>query len=278
MRRVGLLFLAFVVCFTPFPAAAIADNRCTSRFCVFGGVPEPEAPDETVRLDSGEVTIRWGYISYSVNAVYEFFNTGDTRTQRVGIPLLVKRTYRGNCPETVRLHPNSNLDPSASVTTGPIVGLHALEVRVDGRKVELTEERNFLKTQGSSQNQVDGNYGPEPRWMVTDVTFRGNAKTTIRCEYSAPFIGSAYKVLFGHGTGRAWKGRVGKLVFIIDSSDVPAKKKANIWMKNGDPADLWESLRSTNNITVMERCAFEPKRRARLSGDIDCRYISLFGP
>ncbi|MEW6141397.1 MAG: hypothetical protein AB1733_24505 [Thermodesulfobacteriota bacterium] len=253
MRHTRSLLLSCVVCVLLFaPLVAVGAAKCPPRIYSLAGAPEPDAPQDSVRMDSGEVTIRLSEEFYWVDAVFHFYNTGETTTQRVGIPTIdnnLQQKGYGRCP----------------TPRGAIVDLLELELWVDGRRAALSEERDFLKRGASRSKGQDSPryYVPERRWMAADVTFAGHAKTTIRCKYKARYIQSRL-VRVGYGTARAWKGNIGKLAFIIDCADVGGTP--NVRVDTGFPEDSRTRLR-TENLIIVETRDFEPAAVSHLMLD-----------
>ena len=66
----------------------------------------------------------------------------------------------------------------------------------------------------------------ETRWLVKNVTFKGNTKTITRVKYTAPYGGmhgrrDDNRGEYLYGTGRSWKGTIGKARFLVrESPDV----------------------------------------------------------
>ncbi len=247
-------------------------DACVRRICLEGAVPEPDAPHENIRLDSGEVTIRLGR-PCSIDAVFVFFNTGETTTQRIGIPTLIDAAKQGSdlaCPTPVEIDLNRSSSLEVPDPRDPIVGLRDLQMWVDGRSGALSEERDFLKGGGvSSEVQDSPRYKPERRWMVTKVIFPGRAKTTIRYRYKIPYAVYRPIARFPYGTGRVWKGNIGRLAFIIDCTDVGGTENVRV---GGDfRNDSGKVLRS-ENLIIMEKRDFKPASAAHLSLSADRYY------
>ena len=135
---------------------------------VVGGSATPKSQHETVRMDSEQVMIRLGQRSYTVDAIFHLFNTGETVTEWVGFP---KRRvkFTGSWlpqPDFVRF-----------------------DTWVDGRHVEVTELRDaaayesFWEVLASLHyrlNRLINLYAPlghmRNEWMGQRVTFPRHAR------------------------------------------------------------------------------------------------------
>lgn len=164
---------------------------CPPNMTIVGGAPAPHSPLPSIRMVSQEVTIRLKHLGYSVEAVYEFFNAGETITERVGFPRHVDRWRPsiGPC-----------LDPHHRVDD--FMRFHA---SVNGRQVVCSEERDFLS-------------GSDSKWMVTEVTFPSGARTTMSVSYAAHYSGPYASYVYG--ASPYWNGKIGKAAFILDSADL----------------------------------------------------------
>lgn len=171
-----------------------------------GGAVSPKKGHGAIRMDSEEVIIRLRKDRYSVDAVFHFFNTGRTTTEWVGFP-------KRGVFEFIRF-----------------------DTWVDGRKAQVTEERDAGTTRSIVKRMISGfsslvlqqrtrewpNPGapkPEDRWLVQHVTFPAQASTTIRTSYEG-FYTWGFSMDYILETGAYWKDRIGKITFIIDCTDV----------------------------------------------------------
>ena len=186
-----------------------------------GGGASPKTKHQTVRMDSEQVIIRLGLRSYTVSAVFHFFNTGETVTEWVGFAKRAasEHGFYPILPDLIRF-----------------------EASVDGRSVEVKEETDpeengiFWRsiwgkvTSSFSRGGRTTRFGRprirKNRWPVQRVTFPSHMRTTIRTTYEAKYIfRSAY---YAVGTGRLWKDSIGKAVVLIDSTDVGGTKNISV--------------------------------------------------
>ena len=99
-------------------------------------------------------------------------------------------------------------------------------------------------------------------WIVRRVKFPGHAYTKIRTKYQSRYFHFEGEVSANYivGTGRHWKDRIGKAVFIIDCSAVGGAENVKVvfpmapgpWLNSG-------------GVLVREIRNFEPKPRAVLT-------------
>ncbi|MEW6347417.1 MAG: hypothetical protein AB1646_00015 [Thermodesulfobacteriota bacterium] len=187
MRRVQFLIVcamvAGLVCAPP-PAAG---NDAPIR--LIGGGPASKAGHKTVRMVFESVTMRLKRKTYSVDARFRFYNTGDTTTERVGFP------KRG------RAAPGTTLIPGDF--------LH-FDTWVNGEKVSFSTERNLVRdvgrvlgclfVPGASLLFEDTQYSD---WLVKDVTFPGHSYTRTRVVHEVPYYlsnGPAAYYIYGTGS------------------------------------------------------------------------------
>ena len=81
--------LIFLLCFVLAGLLLVANSGRAddAPIEITGGAASPIAfPHQSIRMDSEEATIRLHKKSYTVDAVFRFFNTGETLTEWVGFP------------------------------------------------------------------------------------------------------------------------------------------------------------------------------------------------
>ncbi|MFH0824568.1 MAG: hypothetical protein V2B18_17580 [Pseudomonadota bacterium] len=197
----------------------------------------------SIRLDTSMATIRLKRYSYTVDAVLGFFNTGAITTLLVG----VKKMGSGQVPRL----------PGEDYSTYEFLSFQAW---VDGRKTEFADPR----VSASSTAGVAGDFDPPARnsgskWLASRVTFRANATVKIRLKYEVGYQsgGSTRHGYYYLGSGRNWKGKIRKAVFIIDSTAIGGTKNGG-----GGFSHLFlrapESRKLGENLTYLEIEDFEP--------------------
>lgn len=196
MRAYLWSLIALAVFFAPSLSGA---NDAPIR--IKGGGASLNSPHPTIRMHSEEVAIRLHKDSYTVEAVFHFFNSGETTTEWVGFPKRALGYLSFEPQDFIRF-----------------------ETWVDGKKTTFLEEpvpfrgvRNFLDAL-VSQSGVLTDY----RWLVKRVTFPAHATTTTRVRYEAAYhrLSDAKIAYYIYGTGAYCKGTIGNAVFEVDGSDV----------------------------------------------------------
>ena len=217
------------------------------RLSFAGGSISPSVQNDSIRLDSMQVTIRLKTYSYIVDSVFHMFNTGGSSRERVGMPKHYKFGFER--PEN----------------RPPVHDFIRFDAWVDGRKAEFTEESDFLKEADTPFPKLPPRAIPtyETRWMVKEIAFPALALTTIRIRYEAWYetSGPTYSVPrewgeYYCGTARYWKGEIGNAAFIIDGTDVPYSNKLILFKSDPEPRAI------TDRIQRYEKGNFEPPIKA----------------
>jgi hypothetical protein len=187
------------------PSSAICDDALLKVYG--GGLKLFDGDSISVRMESETVRIELHKKTYTVDATFEFFNYGKTAIAQVGFP---KRGY-GYAPGF-----------------RGVSDLINFRTWVDGGRVDVKEvpgevELNHQKIDAKQMTEIRKGelVGPleETRWLVKSVTFRGNAKTVTRVKYSVPYGGrDSDRGEYLYGTGKSWKGTIGKARFIVKAS------------------------------------------------------------
>ncbi len=201
-------------------AVASPSENTTQRpvISLQGGCIAPSSPNENIRLDVIHVTFRSKRDSYSVDARYCLFNTGETISVAVGMPKYGRPDLDEQRPKAI------------------VRDLISFNAWVNSRKAEFVEVSNFFT---DSNLRPVGGYCNETKraetgWMTKRVTFTGNATTTIRIRYEAHYhnhhVGSGRLSDTGYyhaSVGRYWKGMIKRAIFISDVTEV--KGEVNNW-------------------------------------------------
>lgn len=217
-----------------------------------GGVVSPVSDDASIRMDSEQVKIRLEEDSYSVDAEFIFYNTGETVTKLVGFP---RRNY---------------------LTTRPYEGrtnYMRFETWVNGKKAKIINSYPDDKPMTASEFMDKSRKGTLKKgatfpsreiklWIVRRVKFPGHAYTKIRTKYQSRYFDVEGKVraIYIVGTGRHWKDRIGKAVFIIDCSAVGGAENVKVDFRMAPGPWL-----NSGGVLVREIRDFEPKPRAVLT-------------
>jgi len=221
-----------------------------------GGVIAPETPHQSIRLDSQEVIIRLKSESYVVAIVFNLFNDGPAATEWTGFPKWVE----------------------ASSNVFPI--FKRFEGSVNGTKLKFSDasDRSWggRLTQAIPPQEKMPNFEkasvPKCQWLVTPVVFPGHAMTTIRVTYEALYYGSGISIAsYLFGTGRFWKGNIGKAVFIVDATDVGGTGEVSTYIQNESGHVKSTRRQISENVVKYELKDFKPHFDARFTARL---YIS----
>ncbi len=187
-----------------------------------GGGPSPKGHHQSIRMESEEVTIKLLYDSYIVDAVFHFFNAGETTTEWVGFPKVFGKTF-----QFIKFETWVN-DQEVEFT----------EVSEKGNLPGLWDSvHKFLSDEDGEPTGVPGDH-----WMAKKVTFSGHSATVTRVRYKAKYEGICARYIYG--TGSFWNGTIGKAVFIIDGNQA---SKMNFRVR-GEPATSTQTLISPKQV------------------------------
>ena len=200
---------ALIGFFVLFALPALAND---SAIDVYGGSAKMRNPGNTeVAMLSETVIITLGQKNYNVDATFEFFNYGKTETINVGFP---QTGYNGKKDATLYNFQTWINGKRVEVKCLPtLVVFHGEEYPEE--KLPITNEDTWLLH--------------KVRWLVKQVPFPGNQKTITRVNYNAPY-GESWQLLnyrfleYVYGTGKPWKGNIGKATFIIKLFDSSIRK------------------------------------------------------
>jgi hypothetical protein len=210
-----------------------------------GGGASPMSAHSTIRMDSEEVTIRLQKDGYTVDAIFHFFNTGETTKEWVGFP------KRGM---------------GSSATFTGIQDFMQFQTWVGDQPVLFREEREFWTRVPIFLRGIFSYIVEDRRWLVKEVTFPGHTETTTRVKYEAHYHFSEGNIAFYiYGTGSYWRDNIGRATFIVDASEIGGTKKIKV--------NLTEQSRRqmTEDTVTYELKDFDPPADATLK-------ISLIAP
>ncbi|MBN1291633.1 MAG: YARHG domain-containing protein [Candidatus Latescibacteria bacterium] len=197
------------------------------------GFLAPVEGDSTdIRMVSERVIIELGRTSYTVDASFEFMNDGDTVTVPVGFPDFgygYTNAFKGvRTNDTFKTWVNGE-----ACTFKNTPGM--MNIRIFGnpeRDIILTDPDSLDTAHANLQkglNPIETNsssamFVKELRWLVKEVTFPSGKTTSTRVRYTAVY-GNFGHLEYLYGTGRTWKGTIGKAVFVVKSSP-------EVWMQS----------------------------------------------
>lgn len=234
----------------PNPGQTHMASRKVPEIALHGGCITPAAPSESVRLDLMQVVIRQKRDSYSVDALFHLFNTGETTTETVGIP-----KYGTTDENWGTVAPWRAAEPR-------VCDFLRFDAWIDGQKTEFAEARRFYRDPSA---RPIGGYRKYPwgkrsdtRWMVKEVTFAGKATTIIRVRFEARYRNlvagaNPFDDGFYHSwTGRYWKDKIRKATFVMDTTDIGEER-------GGPGSDMSPAARRpTRTINRVEMRNYEP--------------------
>ncbi len=229
-----------------------------------GGGISPKSPHPAIRLDDQEVIVRLKPYTYTVDAIFHLFNTGETSTEWIGFP----KNSTGRSPGPL----------------GRVDDFIRFEGSVNGQTIAFTEERDLIKGARATQVGILSRGKNHDGWLVGEGAFPGHAKTTIRVRYETRYgncgMGCS-KAVYIYGTGGYWKDRIGKAVFIIDSTQKGGLDRADARFSGHETKKYGIRRRLiSKNIAKCEIRNFEPNphgsmtftftnRRPGRDGDLD---------
>lgn len=229
LRTLG--FVALMAGLSSWSGAARADVG--PLLILEGGAAAPKSSHRSIRLEHQEVTIRLGKKTYLVEAQFQLFNTSRSTTEWVGFP--ERLTYRALSTESSHFI--------------------RFDAWVDGRKTQVTEERDLSDTKSGRSS-----LSRENRWMVLRVTFPARKRTTIRCLYEAPYEHGGHRkaMTYIYGTGSYWKDTVGSAIFIVDAAEIGGTRHVLV---NLTPASGPRKI--SGSLLSFEMRDFKPSPEAR---------------
>ncbi|MEW6714182.1 MAG: hypothetical protein AB1306_03690 [Nitrospirota bacterium] len=179
-----------------------------------GGAMPSSGFNQTIKMETEEITIRLEKKSYTVDATFHFLNTGETKEEMVGFP---KRGfgYWGDFKGT-----------------RPFL---RFETWVNGKKTQFSEEPESASVEGVlylpdlinaiKENTSDSLFVKDFRWLVKRVLFPSRKKTVTRVRYEAEYQESSncLSASYIYGTGNPWKDTIGRALFKVDTAAAPEK-------------------------------------------------------
>ncbi|MFC1835303.1 hypothetical protein ACFL2Q_11300 [Thermodesulfobacteriota bacterium] len=197
-----------------------------------GGAPAPKSLLKSIRLDKADVTIRLEEAYYAVDAVFYFFNTGETTTEWVGFPWCVPVSY-------------------GSTVKG--YDFKRFHTWINGRPVVFQLEQDlFTSTKMSLYRRYSRffkRYLDYEGWLGHQVRFDGHAATNIRCTYDARYTATAHTLYaeYNLDTASSWKDNVRVTSFTVDATRVGGTKR--LWIGFGH---LYRRRLTTQNSIKIE--------------------------
>jgi len=219
---------------------------------VSGGAPTVAFPHQYIRMDFMDVTIRLKKSYYRVDAVFHFFNTGESITEWVGF---LKRGDMGN--------------------------FMRYDAWVDGQEMNVLEEPSWVRRKFHSVGRSLPKHSlgsrvlndlyrlffkPSMRdvWLMDQVTFPANSQTAIRIRYEASY--AQYDedriAVYEYGTGGNWKDGIGVAAITVNGTDIGGTK--NLVLRD---VPGWRRM-ITENVLRLETLNYEPGPDERFKVEI----------
>ncbi len=223
MQYSNLLKLSFVLIVILFTLKTNTVRANDAPINLQGGSVHALTGPLTVSMESEIVKIILHKKSYTVDAFFNFINSGETVALNVGFP----KNGAGW------------LDERFTHTSDFI----KFETWVDGKQVKFVEQPNTASIEGEYTlpnllKHIKQTDKPEKlnvmakdyRWMVKEkVNFPRDKKTTTSVRYEAPYqdFGGECKggLEYIYGTGSHWKGNIGESKFILDATEIPKEDR-----------------------------------------------------
>jgi hypothetical protein len=168
IHTIRLLWLVLFLVFALLAWGGIAGADDAPILLMSGGA-SPRSRHDSIRMDSENVTIGLQKNTYTVDAVFHFFNSGTTTTEWVGFP----KRGRGYAD---MFHGTNDFI--------------RFETWVNGEKAAFSEERSRSWGAGRLFRKLFAIFAiqiTDDRWLVKHVAFPGHATTTTRVRYEARY-------------------------------------------------------------------------------------------
>ena len=130
---------------------------------------------------------------------------------------------------------------------------------INGNLVTEFETRETIERRG----ECEYDYLTHTIWYIRNVTFPANQITNTTVTYKVPYnnFGFFYYAGYIYGTGRSWKGPIGKMTVIVNHDDNIIIKSVNFG-NNHSPVFIWEG--NGKYSYVMENLKPEINSRIRI--------------
>jgi len=225
-----------------------------------GGTAALKSPHQSIRMEAEEVRIQLRRETYTVDAVFRMFNTGKAATEWVGFP----KKEEGD---------SSSYDDEPQFVR--------FNMWLQGKMMQFDDQYDVSAvrppTEGSSDISPDKRsrmqWLEDSNWLMRQVSFPGRAKTVINVSYEARYgegsLGSEY-AHYIYGTGRHWRGSIGKARFTLDCSEKGGVDRVEVLFSPADERKyVIRRKLISQNVVQYEIMNFEPHPRGRLSVRFD---------
>jgi hypothetical protein len=137
------------------------------------------------------ITLHKNY--YEIDVSFKFYNDGPDEKILIGFPVVLDGAFR-----------DEDIEAAKNVF---------LKSYVNG---EL-----LFPNQYTIKDEIERKVGAYPtytRWFLREADFKGKSYTESRVVYKTPY-GSGREAVYTYGTGRTWKGPIGKMTIIVNHTD-----------------------------------------------------------
>jgi len=171
--------------------AAVFANECVIRFGRNDEVINVKATNISMREEEIVITLHKDY--YDVGVTFDFVNSGSEQKVQLGFP--VEGTFY-------------DFDDNV---------VYDFESEVNGKVIPVNTMRKDTISYAINKLNMDQYI----KWFIRDVTFPAKSHTGSRVTYKARYsdCGNLTSAGYIYGTGRFWKGGIGKMTVIINHGD-----------------------------------------------------------
>jgi hypothetical protein len=147
-----------------------------------------------VSMHEEEIVITLHKKHYEVNVSFKFYNDGPNEKILIGFPITVGG-YAKDIEEVKTLD---------------------VELRING---EVLSPRDYIIKE--EHIKEPSGYNRFTKWIMRKVEFKSKSYTNSEVTYKMPYgeDGSALHAAYTYGTGRSWKGPIGKMIVIVKHND-----------------------------------------------------------
>jgi formylglycine-generating enzyme required for sulfatase activity len=137
------------------------------------------------------ITLHKNY--YEIDVSFKFYNDGPDEKILIGFPVVLDGVFS-----------DENIEEAQSAF---------LRSYVNGKL--LSPDQYTIKDE---RKERGGGYVTYTRWFLREADFKGKSYTESRVVYKTPY-GNRRAAGYTYGTGRTWKGPIGKMTIIVDHTD-----------------------------------------------------------
>ena len=155
---------------------------------------------------------------FEVTVDFTFYNDGPSEKILLGFPVNMSN-FNTKIPENW----NSIIE-FESYINGKLITEYFIKDEINNLIGEIVRDNNELIV-GFNENN-SGSHLDVTRWFIREVVFSGNSYTYSRVTYKSPYYnrnffggGGVTLAKYIYGTGRSWKGNIGKMTVFLNHGD-----------------------------------------------------------